>query len=59
MIIQILTIILFIILGTMLSLGKLSFLITGFNTLIKKEKKDYDVLSSCKLVGKHMFMIAF
>lgn len=59
MICKILMIALFILLGTMLSLGKWSFLIAGFNTMSKEEKENYDVLSLCKFMGKFMFMIAF
>ena len=56
---KILMIALFILLGTMLSLGKWSFLIAGFNTMSKEEKENYDVLSLCKFMGKFMFMISF
>lgn len=59
MLIQILIFSLFIILGIMLSLGKWSFLIAGFNTMNKKEKEKYDVISLCKFMGKFMFIIAF
>ena len=38
---KILMIALFILLGTMLSLGKWSFLIAGFNTMSKEEKENY------------------
>ena len=50
---------LFIILGIMLSLGRWSFLIAGFNTMTEDEKKKYDVISLCKFMGKFMFIIAF
>lgn len=50
---------LFILVGTMLSFGKWSFLIAGFNTLSKEEKEKYDVLSLCKFMGKFMFIVAF
>lgn len=49
----------FIFLGIMLSMGKWSFLIAGFNTLTKEEKERYDVKSLCKFMGKIMFLIAF
>ena len=55
---KIIMIALFILLGTMLSLGKWSFLIAGFNTMSKEEKENYDVLSLCKFMGKFMFIIA-
>lgn len=55
---KILMIALFILLGTMLSLGKWSFLIAGFNTMTQEEKKKYDVISLCKFMGKFMFIIA-
>ena len=56
---KILIIALFILIGTMLSLGKWSFLIAGFNTMSKEEKEKYDVISLCKFMGKLMFMVAF
>lgn len=59
MISEIIMIALLILLGTMLSLGKWSFLIAGFNTMSKEEKENYDVLALCKFMGKFMFMIAF
>ncbi|MGG7178440.1 DUF3784 domain-containing protein [Clostridium paraputrificum] len=55
----ILMITLFILIGTMFSFGKWSFLIAGFNTMSKEEKENYDILSLCKFMGKFMFMIAF
>ena len=59
MIIPIILLILFIVIGIMLSLGKWSFLIAGFNTMTKEEKENYDVLALCKFMGKFMFIIAF
>ena len=59
MIIGILIVCLFILIGIMLSLGKWSFLIAGFNTMSKEEKETYDVISLCKFTAKIMFMIAF
>lgn len=56
---KIIVIALLIILGTMLSLGKCSFLIAGFNTMNKEEKENYDVLSLTKFMGKFVFLIAF
>lgn len=56
---KILMIVLFILIGAMLSLGKGSFFIAGLNTMSKEEKEDYDVLSLCKFMGKFMFVIAF
>ncbi|ENK0840351.1 DUF3784 domain-containing protein [Clostridium sporogenes] len=50
---------LFILLGIILSMGKGSFFIAGFNTMPKEEKKEYDVVSLCKFMGKVMFIIAF
>lgn len=49
----------FILIGTMFSFGKWSFLIAGFNTMSKEEKENYDVLALCKFMGKFMFIIAF
>lgn len=59
MIIGILMVCLFILIGIMLSLGKWSFLIAGFNTMSKEEKETYDVTSLCKFTAKIMFIIAF
>ena len=56
---KIIMIVMFIFLGTMLLLGKCSFLIAGFNTLSKEEKENYDVLALCKFMGKFIFMIVF
>lgn len=56
---KILIIALFILIGTMLSLGKSPFFIAGFNTMSKEEKEKYDVISLCKFMGKFMFIIAF
>lgn len=56
---EILMISLFVVLGIMLSLGKWSFLIAGFNALSKEEQNKYDILSLCKFMGKVMFSIAF
>lgn len=50
---------LFLLVGIMLSLGKWSFLIAGFNTMSKEEKANYDEISLCKFMGKFMFVIAF
>ncbi|MBW9147933.1 DUF3784 domain-containing protein [Clostridium sp. CM028] len=33
--------------------------IAGFNTMSKKEKEEYNVVSLCKYTGKFMFMIDF
>ncbi len=44
---KIIVIALFILLGTMLSLSKWSFLIAGFNTMSKEEKENCDILSLC------------
>ena len=54
---KILMIALFILLGIMLSLGKWSFLIAGFNTMTKEEKAKYDVMSLCKFMGIIAFCI--
>ena len=50
---------LFILFGILLSHGKCSFLIAGFNTMSKEEQNKYDVLSLCKFMGKIMFGMAF
>lgn len=56
---KIIVIALFILLGTMLSLSKWSFLIAGFNTMSKEEKENCDILALCKFMRKFMFMITF
>lgn len=50
---------LFILLGIVLSMGKGSFLIAGFNTMTKKEQDKYDKVALCKFTGKIMFALAF
>ena len=59
MIIKILIVCLFVFIGIMLSLGKWSFLIAGYNTMSKEEKEGYDTIALCKFMGKLMFIIAF
>lgn len=49
---------LFVVLGIILSMGKGSFFIAGFNTMSKEEKSKYDIISLCKFMGKFMFIIA-
>lgn len=58
MIAKILFIVLFVVLGIILSMGKGAFLIAGLNIMSKEEKEKYDVLSLCKFMGKFMFIIA-
>lgn len=50
---------LFILFGIMLSLGKWSFLISGYNMMSAKEKAQYDEKALCTFMGKVMFSIAF
>lgn len=59
MILRVLFVAVFILFGILLSLGKCSFLIAGFNTMSKEEKSKYDVLALCKYMAKIMFGIAF
>ena len=56
---KILMVCLFILIGIMLSLGKWSFLISGFNTMSKEEKEQYDVMSLCKFMGKNYVCSCF
>ena len=58
MLVEILVIGFFVILGIILSIGKGSFLIAGFNTMSKEEKEKYDSISLSKFMGKFMFIIA-
>ena len=50
---------LFIILGIFLLNGKGSFLLAGYNTMSREEKKKYDVVKLTKLMGKMMFALSF
>jgi len=57
-VVVILIIVIFIVCGIILSLGKGAFLIAGFNTMTKEEKEKYDVISLCKFWGICMFLFA-
>jgi hypothetical protein len=59
MIVEILIVGLLVLFGIILSMGKGSFIIAGFNTMSKEEKEEYNVVSLCKFMGKAMFMFAF
>ena len=59
MIIEIIVIVFLILLGIILSLGKGSFLIAGYNTASKEEKEKINEKALCKFMGKAMFGIAF
>ena len=59
MIIEIIGIALFVLLGIILSFGKGSFLIAGYNTSSKEEKEKINEKALCKFMGKAMFGIAF
>ena len=48
-----------ILLGIVLSMGKGSFLIAGFNMKTKEEQDKYDKVALCKFTGKIMFALAF
>lgn len=48
-----------ILLGIVLSMGKGSFLIAGFNMMTKEEQDKYDKVALCKFTGKMMFALAF
>lgn len=54
---EILAIVVFVLLGIVLSLGKWTFLIAGFNA--KDKEGDYYILALSKFIGKFMFIIAF
>lgn len=49
---------LFLFLGILMSMGKGSFLIAGFNTMTKDEKDKYDKVALCKFMGKMMFVFS-
>ncbi|WP_246941048.1 DUF3784 domain-containing protein [Bacillus pinisoli] len=59
MVVQLMMIGLFIVLGIILSYGKGSFLIAGYNTMPKEEKEKYDTVALCKFMGKMMFALSF
>ncbi|MFR4417923.1 MAG: DUF3784 domain-containing protein [Akkermansia sp.] len=48
----------FIILGVILSMGKCSFLIAGYNMMSKEQKKQYDE-RAVPVHGKLMYCLAF
>lgn len=58
MIAHIIIIILSIGLGILFSSGKRAFLISGYNTMSKKERSKYDAVALCKFMGKLMFAMA-
>lgn len=49
----------FIFLGIILSMGKCSFLIAGYNTLSREKKERYDERALCRFIGRLMFFLAF
>ncbi|MCI9266736.1 DUF3784 domain-containing protein [Akkermansia muciniphila] len=49
----------FMILGSILSMGKCSFLIAGYNMMNRGQKKQYDEQALCRFMGKIMYCLAF
>lgn len=49
----------FIFLGILLSQGKCSFLIAGYNLISKKKKESYNEGALCRFMGKIMYGVAF
>ena len=49
----------FMILGAILSMGKCSFLIAGYNMMNRGQKKKYDEQALCRFMGKIMYCLAF
>ena len=49
----------FMILGAILSMGKCSFLIAGYNMMNIGQKKQYDEQALCRFMGKIMYCLAF
>lgn len=49
----------FVLLGIILSSGKGASLIAGYNTMSEEEKANYDEKALSKFVGKLMFAISF
>lgn len=58
-VINLITIIPFLIFAIVLSQGKGAFLIAGYNTKSKREKAQYDEAALCKFMGKIMYGISF
>lgn len=50
--------VIFVLAGIMLLRGKWAFLIAGYNTMSKKEKKRYDEKALCRFTGKIMLGFA-
>ena len=51
--------IIFILLGALIKYGKLYFLIAGYNTMSKEEKKTYDIEGIATIFRNAMFGMAF
>lgn len=49
----------FMILGAILSMGKCSFLIAGYNMMNRGQKKQYDEQALCRFMGEIMYCLAF
>ena len=49
----------FIILGAILSTGKCSFLIAGYNMMGRGQNRQYDEQALCRFMGKIMYCLAF
>ena len=57
-VINIISALVFLILGLIFSQGKGAFLIAGYNTASKEKKATYDEIALCKFMGKVMFSYA-
>lgn len=58
-IIPALFILLFIVMGVFLLMGKGAWMIAGYNTMPKREKEKWDEKALCRFMGKSMFYFAF
>ncbi|HHZ05891.1 MAG TPA: DUF3784 domain-containing protein [Clostridiales bacterium] len=56
--IPIFIIVVFLVLGVFLCMGKGGFLIAGYNTMSKEEKEKYNTVAICRFMGKMMFLFA-
>ncbi|MDD4111275.1 MAG: DUF3784 domain-containing protein [Clostridia bacterium] len=56
---DVLVFLMFLILGFMFFNGKGAFLISGYNTLSKEKKAEYDLPALLDFMGKMMFVLSF
>ncbi len=59
MIAAVIVLVVFFIFGIVLSSGRGSFLIAGFNMMPEEEQQKYDEIALCKFMGKISFALCF